>query len=340
MVLANQRTSVMKSTLKATVLALSAIGAIAWATLSPAQVSPEYRNSKIIILEGQKGDKGYWNTASWIVSGEKSLRPISQQRVAVREFMMKRRVLEEYAEFLSPLELPRQLRLFASDCEGKEWDSPYYLGQMQWIDMCYSFIDAAQKDIDDLIKNYSREKWWTPSTREQLVAGMLVGVLLHETGHALFHLLDVPMFGRQEDAADLLAGYIPLQFDKETARTAIKGFVYLWQYLAMAQKANPPTTGKPSGNCPDPACAYQDVHGTASQRMYNVTCIAYGGDPATFQDLFDAGLLTPERAKNCRHEYETVKHAFAKSILPFINKAQMEKVRARKWFQPHEVKER
>lgn len=326
----------MRSILQAVALAVLAACATVPMTPSLAQVSPEFSNSKIIILEGKKGDKGYWTTTS------RASPPVAvaPERLAIRELMMKRRVLEEYAEFLSPLELPRKLRLFASDCQGKEWDSPYYLGVMQWIDMCYSFIAAAERDINDLIKNYSREKWWTPSTREQLMAGMFAGVLLHETGHALYHLLDAPVFGRQEDAADQLAAYIPLQFDKETARTAIKGFLYLWQYLAMVKNANPPIFGKREGNCPDPACAYQDEHGTASQRMYNVVCIAYGGRPADFQDLVDAGLLTPERAKTCSREYEKVRIAFAKTVLPFINRPQMEKVRARKWFQPHEMKER
>jgi len=327
----------MKSIPQAIALAALATCAAVPAAPAMAQVSPEFRNSQIVILEGSKGDNGYWTTTNSIMG--KPRKAISPERRAIRELMMKRRVLEEYAEFLSPLELPRKLRLLASDCEGEEWNSPYYLDKMQWIDMCYSFIAAAEHDIDDLIKNYSQEKWWTPSTREQLIAGMFAGVLLHETGHALYHLLEAPVFGRQEDAADQIAAYVPLQFDKETARTAIKGFVYLWQYLAMVKNSNPPIAGKPDGNCPDPACAYQDVHGTASQRMYNVVCIAYGGYPANFQDLVDAGLLTPERAKNCGREYEKVRAAFAKTVLPFINRPQMEKVRARKWFRGPELRE-
>jgi hypothetical protein len=52
--------------------------------------------------------------------------PLSPDRAKVRDDMKKRRVLEEYAEFLSPLRLPRTLRLIASDCASHSWDSPYY----------------------------------------------------------------------------------------------------------------------------------------------------------------------------------------------------------------------
>ena len=98
------------------------------------------------------------------------------------------------------------------------------------------------------------------------------------------------MFGRQEDAADQMAGFIALQFNKETARTVIKGFAYFWQ-LEAEGRADPPTTlpnpsdpnypSDPKQQCSlDPLCAFSDEHGTASQRVYNTLCIAYGGDQA------------------------------------------------------------
>src|SRR5690606_27845489 len=37
-------------------------------------------------------------------------------------------------------------------------------------------------------------------------------IVLHETGHALVHLLDLPVTGRQEDAVDQLAAILMLRF--------------------------------------------------------------------------------------------------------------------------------
>ena len=57
---------------------------------------------------------------------------------------------------------------------------------------------------------------------------MYVATLLHETGHAAFDIMDIPVFGREEDAADQFEGLLALQFGKETARTVVKGDAYFW----------------------------------------------------------------------------------------------------------------
>ncbi len=126
------------------------------------------------------------------------------------------------------MRLPHTLKLFASDCAGKDWDSPYYNPALHAINMCYSFFAASNKDADYLLDLQAKGKLWTPVSREQYVAGLFTSVLMHETGHALFDQLDIPVFGREEDGADEVAAFLALQFNKETARTIIKGFAYTW----------------------------------------------------------------------------------------------------------------
>lgn len=305
----------------------------------PNSARSDFANSKVIVFEQVAGDHGYWTPGP-------QARPLSAERMALRERMMKRNVLQEFAEFLSPLRLPHTLRLFASDCSGGEWDSPYYHYQFHVINMCYSFVNASEKAADLLLKFQDEKKLWTAVSREQLIAGLFAAVLLHEAGHAVFDLMQVPVFGREEDAADQIAAFIALQFNKETARTIIKGFAYYW-----ALNSNPSTTfpdktapdypTDPEQQCmKDPFCAYSDEHGTGSQRMFNTLCIAYGGDPDNFKDFVDANWLPAQRAQNCKNEYEQLRFAFAKTVLPFIDQPQMEKVKARNWFQPVEMKER
>jgi hypothetical protein len=167
-----------------------------------------------------------------------------------------------------------------------------------------------------------------------------VAVLMHETGHAIFDILDVPVFGREEDAADQMAAFIAVQFGKDVARSVIKGFAYFW--LAVG---NPPTK-QPDPNAPnypkdkqaqcwqDPFCAFSDEHGTGWQRMYNALCVAYGADPVTFKDLADAGWLPAGRAKDCSAEYQQLRFAFGTTVLPFIDQPLMKKVQSMKWLTP------
>src|SRR3974377_1035045 len=76
-------------------------------TCALAQVAPGFQNSKIVLYEKEKGDRGYWRTG--LAADSKQISP---ERMALRERMMKRRVLEQYAEFLSPLRLPYTLFMF------------------------------------------------------------------------------------------------------------------------------------------------------------------------------------------------------------------------------------
>ena len=84
--------------------------------------------------------------------------------------------------------------------------------------------------------------------------------------------------------------------------------------------------------------AFADEHGTPRQRYYNYLCLAYGADPAAFQDFVDKGLLPKERSVHCAREYEQVKRAFSKTVLPFIDQGLMKKVQAVQWIRPDDGK--
>jgi hypothetical protein len=322
---------------------LGIVGTCAMVASTPA-VS---QTGQVTIWEGEKGDSGYWKTTL----GVNPPKQLSPEHAAIRERLMKRRVLEEYVEFLSPVRWPHRLRLLASDCSGGSGDSTYYMPQVYYINVCYPFVAGYEKAADFLVQAQNKQKLWTPVSREALVAGMFVATLLHETGHAAFDIMEVPVFGREEDAADQMSTFLALQFGRENARTLVKGRAYFWGFESLWMKADPPVT-KPDPRNPnypkdpaqqcwwDPFCAYSDEHGTAGQRMYNTLCIAYGGQPEWFKDFIEARWLPPERAQNCAAEYQRVKFAFQKTILPFIDQEQMKKIQGRTWFQGAEIKER
>jgi hypothetical protein len=137
-------------------------------------------------------------------------------------------------------------------------------------------------------------------------------VFLHETGHAVFDQLKVPVLGREEDAADLFSAYIILQLGKEGARRLILGSAY--QYKADVVSPQVPLT------------KYADEHGIPAQRFFNVLCIAYGADPKLFADVVEKGYLPKQRAEGCDGEYEQIAFAFKKLIGPYIDQKLAKKV--------------
>ena len=110
------------------------------------------------------------------------------------------------------------------------------------------------------------------------------------------------------------------RFGKDVARTAVKGMAYVWLTFSREGRA-----------------AYWDVHSTPGQRFYNFLCIGYGGDPDTFKDQVDK-WLTKDRVATCMHEYQQVRNAFAKTILPHIDQDLLKQVQAAKWLRPDDGK--
>jgi len=139
-------------------------------------------------------------------------------------------------------------------------------------------------------------------------------VFLHESGHAVFDLLKIPVFGREEDAADQFSSYIMLHFGKEDAYRLIEGSAY--QYKADILKSQSSTT----------ITKFADIHGTPAQRFYNVLCIAYGADRKLFADVVEKGYLPEDRADGCDGEYEQIAYAFKALIDPHLDEALARKV--------------
>jgi hypothetical protein len=317
----------MKTILHALVLASALVLPSLVVTPASAQTAPGLANGKIRIAV-ENNDGGYRV-------------PKDPKYNAARQRLMQRHVLEQYSQFLSPLRLPKTLWLFASqvECEQDGTTSPHYNPGNHSINMCYQFNAELEAAADTIAKVVAQNPKGFPVsvTRQEIVDGVYVAALMHETGHALFDILDIPVFGREEDAADQIASFIAVQFGKDVARTVIKGFAYFW----MAS-GNPPTK-QPDPNAPDypkdaqsqcwqdPFCAFSDEHGTGWQRMYNVLCVAYGADQKTFKDLVDAGWLPPERAKGCTAEYQQLRYAFSDTVLPFVDQPLMKKVQSMKW---------
>jgi hypothetical protein len=243
--------------------------------------------------------------------------PVSAQFESVYESLKERKILEELQHFLAPLHLPHPLRLLTKQCG--EGGNAFYEPASRSLNICYELV----ADIIDSAPQTVTEDGFI--TRETAIIGNLIGVVLHEGGHMLFDMLDVPVFGREEDAADQTASFIALQFNKDVARTIVKGFVYFW-----ARNQDPDASA--------PMSVWSDEHGKASQRMYNGLCLAYGGDPQTFQEFVNRGWLPKKRADHCDQEFTQLKLAFVKSVLPFIDQDLMMRVQQTQWLTTDELK--
>jgi hypothetical protein len=241
------------------------------------------------------------------------LRPNSSYFMPIYKALRGRAFLESLKEFLSPLIIPPGTTLKISTKECGELNS-WWSGRKDGLFLCYEWFDYALR----IAPGYNGSGGMT---REDAALGAFLQVTFHELGHAMFDIYEVPILGREEDAADQMAGLILTQFGPDIAKRTLPGTVYLWQSMADSED----DWGHD---------LFSDIHGHPLQRAYNYLCIAYGADPTTFQYVVDQGLLPKARAANCGREYRQIYHAFAATIFPHIDVEKMKTVRTMRWLRP------
>ncbi len=234
--------------------------------------------------------------------------PKNPRHQPIYERLKDRRALERLQLLLSPFLLPGKLTVKVEGCDG-ETDAWY---ADDAITVCYEYLDY-------IWQNAFKQTQFTEVTQIDMMLGPLFDVFLHEFGHALFDLLDIPLFGREEDAADQVSAYIMLNLGKAEARRLILGTAYAYKL-----EAEDPTTKVTM-------TTFADEHGTPAQRFYNLLCIAYGADAELFADLVEKGYLPKNRADGCEDEYDQVKKAFQRLITPHIDLALARELMDRSW---------
>ncbi len=223
------------------------------------------------------------------------------------ELLKSKRVLEKIQALLAPFRLPRRVLLKVEGCDGT---ANAFSGD-DAVTVCYEYIDEIWKNVP---------KETTPEGVAPIdaFAGPLVDVFFHEFGHVVFYMLQVPVLGREEDAADAFSAYLMLNFGYDEARRLIAGSAYQFK---------PYLKPKLTLSLKD----FSDTHGAPATRFYNLLCIAFGANPELFADIVSKGHLPVERAIGCEDEYRELAHAFKTLIGPHIDGALAKQVMARHW---------
>jgi len=213
--------------------------------------------------------------------------------------MKQGRALENLKELLSPLRLPYPLTLKVEGCDGVL--NAFYSDEV--VTVCYELLA-------DILKNKDAPDQSIPSglSKADAVLGPVLAVFLHEVGHAVFNMLQIPVLGREEDAADQFAAYVMLRLNKDDARKMILGSAYQHRLQMPGPKITMATK------------SFSDEHSTPAQRAFNILCIAYGTDKTVFADIVEKDFLPKRRAEICEKEYEDLNFAMTKLIGPHIDK--------------------
>jgi hypothetical protein len=233
--------------------------------------------------------------------------PRDPKHQVLYELLTSRRVLEKLQAFLAPFRLPARVLLKVEGCEGV---ANAYSGDGA-VTVCYEYLD-------EIWRNVPAETTPEGVAPIDALAGPLADVFFHEFGHVVFKLLEVPVLGREEDAADQFSAFLMLHFGPAEARRLIAGSAYQFKRDLR----------------PEFRVALQDfadTHGTPAQRFYNLLCIAYGANPQLFGGIVAKGYLPVDRAIGCEDDYRELARAFRTLIGPHIDEGLAKDVMARTW---------
>lgn len=202
------------------------------------------------------------------------------------------KLLEEFASALNEsLALPTKVGVRFAEC-GEA--NAFYSPDTQEISMCF-----------ELLEDYYQTMAGQYETQDELdaaVMGAFVLVLFHELGHALVHVLDLPITGREEDAVDQLAAWAMI--DDDTGDEAVLSAA-LSYYVSAEQ----------SGNEIDDS-TFADEHSLDKQRFFNLVCWVYGSNPEKHDGLVGDDFLPAARAERCPGEYQQIDRSWSRLLEP------------------------
>ena len=211
-------------------------------------------DGNVVVSYQEINDPGYYGLRSWLIDNEDQVIGAS--------------TITDY------LALPYDIQV---DFELCGESNAYYYPATGGITMCYELVD----EYTDLF----REHLDSGEDTAFGVANALHWVFLHELGHAIIDIYDLPITGQEENVADQFATILMLREES--------GYLSVWAMAAVhasgAQHLSP----------------FWDTHALDAQRLYNMMCLLYGKhhDDGIGQDVLE--FLPEERAVYCPSEYST-----------------------------------
>jgi len=191
--------------------------------------------------------------------------------------------LQALASMLNELfVLPRDVGLRYVEC-GEA--NAYYDADTHEIQMC---LELMQDIAETLAEQYEDD------AVVEAAAGAYIATALHEAGHALVHVLQIPVTGREEDAVDQLSAWLLIQSEDVDSVLGVAATYY-----------NDEEVGDED---------YGNEHSLDRQRYYNLVCWAYGSDPGHSQVLIDDWALPEERAEQCAAEYAQLDRSWSRLL--------------------------
>jgi hypothetical protein len=194
----------------------------------------------------------------------------------------------------SAFELPNTLTIKGVNGFG---GGPFYNPEDNSITLPYEFTTVVLGVIAQSDPEESQYEWG------EAVGAVDSFILAHEFAHALIHNFELPVLGREEDAADGVATALLL--------LASEGSVYAADaaefWLNFSGRQDPPQLAE-----------YADNHSFDRQRADNILCWIGGAEEELLVAFVENEVLPESRAVSCPGEWELLRRSVEQVMEPHL----------------------
>lgn len=179
----------------------------------------------------------------------------------------------------------------------------YYSSQDKAIIYCYEMLE----DSFDLVREVTNSTSLLPYEKGEMVTGITFFFFYHELAHALIDAYDLPVLGKEEDAADFFAILIIFSIMEELEYPSY-GLSGPMTLFAKESEIYTYTSD----------LKFWDSHSIPEQRIYSILCLLYEKyDPNVFPEGF-IGSKTHERLEECNLGVDKISESWSTLIRPYL----------------------
>lgn len=188
----------------------------------------------------------------------------------------------------------------------------FYNDENREITLCPEILKFLHDFYKPIIKN--EDSLYTR------VGNTVAFIYFHELGHAMIDILDIPITGKEEDAADYFSFYLlGSNGVEEGVNAVIDGASFFFDnYQKMITSPEYDSLKKEGKETL--AFAFWDEHSLDAQRFYTLTCLLYGSDPEKYSYIREGGYLGGRRPNMCVKEAEKIKRSWDRLLKEHIRK--------------------
>ena len=178
-------------------------------------------------------------------------------------------------------------------------DGPLFDNSINHILIPYGFL----QEVEERFKNakYASENG---VSNKEATMDALMHTIFHELAHALISQFDLPVLGKEEDAADGLASMLLIEYLDEGQEVVISAadLFDLESHDITEYQAED----------------YWDEHSLDIQRYYSSMCHVYGSSPKKYKQIKVAEKFSDEKAENCIDDYDILVNSWLTLLEPYL----------------------